>query len=127
VQSLQAARSLGDCLVVAVNSDTSVRELKGPSRPIIDERNRAEMLAALSCVDFVILFDDASVARLVREIRPDVLVKAAEYSVQGVVGHEIVEEYGGEVVVVPMKGGYSTTALIERIRGEGTLSLRKAS
>lgn len=127
VQSLQAARSLGDCLVVAVNSDASVRKLKGPSRPIIDERNRAEMLAALSCVDFVILFDDASVARLVREIRPDVLVKAAEYSVQGVVGHEIVEEYGGEVVVVPMKGGYSTTALIERIRDEGTLFLRKAS
>lgn len=127
VQSLKAARAKGDCLVVALNSDVSVRELKGPSRPIIDERNRAEMLAALSCVDYVILFDDASVAPLVAEIQPDVLVKAAQYSVQGVVGHEIVESYGGEVVVVPMKGGFSTTTLIERIRDEGTLTLRKAS
>ena len=127
VRSLEAARAQGDCLVVAVNSDASVRELKGPSRPIIDEQNRARMLAALSCVDYVVVFDDASVAPLVAEIRPDVLVKAAQYSVQGVVGHEIVEAYGGEVVVVPMADGFSTTTLIERIRNEGKLSLRKAS
>jgi D-beta-D-heptose 7-phosphate kinase/D-beta-D-heptose 1-phosphate adenosyltransferase len=113
--SLQEARALGDCLVVGVNSDRSVRELKGPARPIIDQQGRAEMLAALECVDYVVIFDDADVTGLVRRVLPDVLVKSAEYTPDRVVGREIVESYGGRVVLVPMKSGYSTTNLVQRI------------
>ncbi len=89
--SLEAARRLGDCLVVALNSDQSVRALKGPGRPVIDEQGRAELLAGLACVDYVVLFDDTSVAPVVAEIRPDVLSKSAEYERNEVVGYEIVE------------------------------------
>jgi D-beta-D-heptose 7-phosphate kinase/D-beta-D-heptose 1-phosphate adenosyltransferase len=116
VASLQAARKQGDLLVVGVNSDRSVREIKGPERPLIDEQGRAAMLAALACVDYVVIFDEASVAPLVERIRPDVLVKASQYTVEEVVGHEIVAGYGGQIACVPMKSGYSTTGLIERIR-----------
>jgi len=115
VASLQAARRLGDCLVVGLNSDRSVREIKGPGRPVIDQQGRAEMLAALECVDYVVLFDEPSVAGLVARLRPDVLVKASQYEPAQVVGHEIVESYGGRVVCVPMKGDYSTSAIIDRI------------
>ncbi|NUQ64408.1 MAG: D-glycero-beta-D-manno-heptose 1-phosphate adenylyltransferase [Pirellulales bacterium] len=115
VASLQEARTLGDCLVVGLNSDRSVRLLKGPARPIVDEEGRAAMLTALECVDYVVLFDDAEVARLVQRVRPDVLVKSAEYALDRVVGREIVERYGGRVELVPMKSGYSTTRLVERI------------
>jgi D-beta-D-heptose 7-phosphate kinase/D-beta-D-heptose 1-phosphate adenosyltransferase len=116
VASLQEARKQGDCLVVGLNSDRSARELKGPGHPIIDQQGRAEMLAALSCVDYVVIFDDASVAGLVERLLPDVLVKAAQYSVEQVVGHQIVARHGGRVVPVPMKPAYSTSALIEKIR-----------
>jgi D-beta-D-heptose 7-phosphate kinase / D-beta-D-heptose 1-phosphate adenosyltransferase len=117
IASLQEARKQGDCLIVAINSDRSVRELKGPGRPLIDQRSRAEMLAAIACVDYVVVFDAVSVTGLVDQLRPDVLVKAAQYSVEQVVGHEIVEGYGGHVVTVPMKGDYSTTGLINKIKG----------
>jgi D-beta-D-heptose 7-phosphate kinase/D-beta-D-heptose 1-phosphate adenosyltransferase len=116
VASLEAARKQGDCLVVGLNSDRSVRALKGPARPMIDQQGRAEMLAALACVDYVVVFDDPSVAGLVDRVRPDVLVKASEYSLAEVVGHEILEQYGGRVVPVPMKPDYSTTRLIEKVR-----------
>lgn len=116
VASLQEARNQGDCLVVGLNSDRSVRQLKGEGRPIIDQQGRAEMLAALECVDYVVIFDQTSVAGLVECLLPDVLVKAAEYSVGQVVGHEIVLTHGGHVVPVPMKPPYSTTGLIEKIR-----------
>ncbi|MFZ5833397.1 MAG: PfkB family carbohydrate kinase [Planctomycetota bacterium] len=115
VASLEEARRQGDLLLVGLNSDESVRQLKGPSRPLIDERGRAAMLAALACVDYVVLFDETSVAPLVAEVRPDVLCKAAQYATDEVVGHEIVAAYGGAVVTVPMEPGYSTTALIDRI------------
>jgi len=115
VASLVEARKLGDCLVVGLNSDRSVRELKGPGRPILDEQGRAEMLAALACVDYVVIFDEASVSKLVERVLPDVLVKAAQYRVEEVVGHEIVQRHGGQVVLAPFKGGYSTTDLIEKI------------
>ena len=115
VASLEAARNLGDCLLVGVNSDRSARQLKGPGRPIIDEQGRAEMLAALSCVDYVVIFDDGSVAPLVQRVLPDVLVKAAQYTVDEVVGHEIVQRHGGQIVLAPMKSSYSTSRLIERI------------
>ena len=117
VASLQEARKQGDCLLVGMNSDRSARELKGPGHPIVDERGRAEMLAALACVDYVVVFDDASVAGLVERMRPDVLVKAAQYSVEQVVGHQIVARYGGRVVTAAMKPEYSTTMLIEKVRG----------
>jgi len=119
VASLQEARSHGDLLVVGLNSDRSVRQLKGPGHPIVDEQGRAEMLCALACVDYVVLFDDPSVAGLVEQILPDVLVKAAEYTPEQVVGHEIVRRHGGRVVLVPMKGTYSTSRIIERLRGAG--------
>lgn len=116
VTSLQEARKQGDLLVVGLNSDRSVRAIKGEGRPIIDQQGRAEMLAALACVDYVVIFDQSSVAGLVERLLPDVLVKAAQYSVPQVVGHETVLAHGGHVVAVPMNPAYSTTGLVERIR-----------
>jgi len=116
VASLQEARKQGDCLLVAINSDRSVREIKGPGRPVIDAQGRAEMLAALACVDFVVVFDEASVAGLVDRVGPDVLVKADQYTTEQVVGHESVLRRGGHVVSVPTKPHYSTTDLIQRIQ-----------
>jgi D-beta-D-heptose 7-phosphate kinase/D-beta-D-heptose 1-phosphate adenosyltransferase len=116
VASLQHARSHGDCLVVGLNSDRSARELKGEGHPIIDQQGRAEVLAAMGCVDYVVIFDDVSVAGLVERVAPDVLVKAAEYNPDQVVGHEIVEAYGGRIVLAPMKTSYSTTELIQRVK-----------
>jgi len=116
VASIEEARRFGDCLVVGLNSDRSVRALKGAGRPIIDQAGRAAMLAGLQSVDYVVVFDEASVAPLVARIRPDVLVKAAQYGPDQVVGHEIVESYGGRIVLAPMQGSYSTSDLIQRIR-----------
>ena len=113
---LQEARRYGDCLLVGLNSDRSVCELKGIGHPVMAERGRAEMLAALACVDYVVIFDDVSVAGLVEQVLPDVLVKGGEYAVEQIVGHEIVLRRGGRVLSVRMQGGYSTTALIEKIR-----------
>ena len=116
VASLQHARSQGDCLVVGLNSDRSARALKGEGHPIIDQQGRAEVLAAMGCVDYVVIFDDVSVAGLVERVAPDVLVKAAQYNADQVVGHEIVEAYGGRIVLSPMKGNYGTSKLIERVK-----------
>lgn len=117
VSSLQEARRQGDCLVVGLNSDRSVRQLKGPDRPIIDEQGRAEMLAALACVDYVVLFDETSVEPLVERVLPDVIVKSSQYtSDEEVVGASTVKLHGGHVVRVPMKPHYSTTRLIEKSR-----------
>jgi len=102
--------------VVGLNSDRSVRELKGPGRPLIDQQGRAAMLAALECVDYVVIFDEVSVAPLVGRVMPDVLVKASQYSLEEVVGHELVLGSGGHVVTVPMNGDYSTSMLIEKIQ-----------
>lgn len=115
IASLQEARKQGDCLLVAVNSDRSVREIKGSGRPVIDEQGRTEMLAALACVDYVVVFDEASVAGLVDHVMPDVLVKADQYTTEQVVGHESVLRRGGHVVSVPTTPRYSTTDLIQRI------------
>ncbi len=120
VASLQEARKQGDFLLVAVNSDRSVRENKGPGRPVVDEQGRSEMLAALSCVDGVVIFDDASVAHLVERVQPDVLVKADQYAIEQVVGHESVLRHGGHIVTVPTKARYSTTELIARIQAVPT-------
>ncbi len=116
VASLEHARAQGDCLVVGLNSDVGVRKLKGFDRPIVDEHGRAAMLAALQCVDYVVLFDDTSVLGLIERVLPDVLVKSVQYSLDEVVGREAVEAGGGRVELTPMTDGYSTTQLLERIQ-----------
>jgi D-beta-D-heptose 7-phosphate kinase / D-beta-D-heptose 1-phosphate adenosyltransferase len=117
VTYLEQAATLGNVLVVAVNSDESVRRLgKGPERPIVPEADRAAMLAALACVDHILIFEEATPHRLLEAIRPDVLVKGGTYTVEQVVGHEIVEGYGGRVCVTGMQPGVSTTKLVAEIR-----------
>ena len=114
---LQAARDLGDLLVVGVNTDRSVRGLnKGSDRPIVPEQQRAEVLAALACVDYVVLFDEPDPGRLIAEILPDVLVKGGDWTPDTIVGRETVEAHGGVVKTIPLVPGVSTTALVEKIR-----------
>ena len=115
---LQAARDLGDLLVVGVNTDRSVRTLnKGTERPIVPEQQRAEVLAALACVDYVVLFDEPDPGRLIRDIRPDVLVKGGDWTPENIIGRETVESRGGVVKTIPLVPGVSTTTLVEKIRG----------
>ena len=111
---LEFARSQGDVLVVGLNSDASVRRYKGEKRPIVDERNRARLMAALECVDYVTWFDEDEPKELVAELQPDVLVKAEDWA-HYVSGRDIVEARGGKVVLAPMVEGLSTTKLIEKI------------
>lgn len=118
---LQAAKDLGDLLVVAVNSDASVRSLnKAPDRPIVSEAQRAEVVAALSCVDYVILFNEPDPQSLIAALQPDVLVKGGDWAVERIVGREIVEARGGVVRTIPLVPGVSTTSLIQRIRSTPT-------
>jgi D-beta-D-heptose 7-phosphate kinase/D-beta-D-heptose 1-phosphate adenosyltransferase len=116
VRYLQAARREGDALVIGVNSDRSVRANKGPSRPIVPETERAELLAALACVDAVVIFDDDTPARIIATIQPDVLVKGADWAADQIVGRETVEARGGKVVRIPIERGWSTTSILEKIR-----------
>jgi rfaE bifunctional protein nucleotidyltransferase chain/domain len=116
VRYLQRARALGDTLLVAINSDASVRELKGAGRPIMNEQERAELLAALSAVDYVTIFDDISPRALIAEVLPDVLVKGGDYSLDEIHGREEVEAAGGRVLSLPFIEGASTSSLIERIK-----------
>lgn len=111
---LQFARAQGDALVVGLNSDASVRRYKGEKRPIVDERNRARMMAALECVDYVAVFDEDEPKALIAELLPDVLVKAEDWA-HYVSGRETVESRGGRVVLAPMVAGLSTTAIVERV------------
>jgi len=111
---LQEARKHGDCLVVGVNSDRSVRALKGDGRPVINEHGRAAMLAGLACVDYVVIFGENSVDRLVARLLPDVLVKGSEYTVEDVVGQGHIESNGGRVLLVEMVQGYSTSSLVAK-------------
>ena len=116
VRYLQSARSLGDRLLVAINSDRTVRALKGPGRPVLGERERAEILAALEAVDYVTVFDELSPRRLITEILPDVLVKGGDYALDEIHGREEVEAAGGRVLALPFIEGASTTDIIERIK-----------
>lgn len=116
VRYLAQARALGDALVVAINSDRSVRELKGPDRPVFNEAERAEILAALRQVDYVTIFDDVSPRSLIARILPDVLVKGGDYGLDEIHGREEVEASGGEVISLPFFEGASTTSLIERMK-----------
>jgi D-beta-D-heptose 7-phosphate kinase/D-beta-D-heptose 1-phosphate adenosyltransferase len=116
VRYLQAARRLGDALIVALNSDRSVRANKGLERPITPEVERAEILLALECVDAVAIFDEDTPATIIQRIQPDVLVKGADWGPDNIVGRDTVEARGGRVVRMPLSGGYSTTEILQRVR-----------
>ncbi len=116
VEYLEEARALGDRLVVAINTDASVRELKGPERPIVPEDERAEILAALESVDLVVTFGEPTPARVIREVAPDVLVKGGDWALDEIVGREFVESRGGRVERIAVREGWSTTSIVERIR-----------
>jgi len=116
VRYLQAARSQGDVLVVGVNSDRSVRANKGPSRPVIPEQERAEVVSSLACVDAVAIFDDETPAAIIARLQPDVLVKGADWAADAIVGRDTVEARGGRVVRMPIETGWSSSAIIEKSR-----------
>jgi rfaE bifunctional protein nucleotidyltransferase chain/domain len=116
VRYLAAASALGDALVVAVNSDRTVRDLKGPGRPVTNESERAEILAALRPVDYVTIFDDVSPRSLIAALLPDVLVKGGDYSLDEIHGREEVEAAGGRVVSLPFIPGASTSTIVERMK-----------
>src|SRR5918996_4220265 len=116
VRYLAQARALGDALVVAINSDRSVRELKGPDRPVFEEAERAEILAALRNVDYVVIFDDISPRSLIKHLLPDVLVKGGDYQLDEIHGREEVEAAGGRVISLPFVPGASTTSLLKRMK-----------
>ncbi|KAF0220693.1 MAG: D-beta-D-heptose 7-phosphate kinase / D-beta-D-heptose 1-phosphate [Geobacteraceae bacterium] len=115
VKYLQKARSFGDVLVLGLNSDASVRRLKGENRPLIGEAERAHLLAALDCVDYLVIFDEDTPLRLIETLKPAVLVKGGDYTPEGVVGKDVVETYGGRVELVEFVDGKSTTNIIEKI------------
>lgn len=116
IETLEKARSLGDALVVGVNSDRSVRVMKGAGRPILPERERAEILAALECVDGVVIFDEPTPRETIAALLPDVLVKGGDWASDAIVGREEVEAAGGKVISIPVVAGFSTTAVLEKIR-----------
>lgn len=116
VEYLAEARTLADALVVGVNDDASVRRLKGPGRPLVPAADRAIVLAALAAVDRVVIFSGETPAALIAELEPDVLAKGADYSLDTIVGRETVEAAGGTVVRISLRAGYSTSALIARLR-----------
>ncbi len=117
IDVLTAARACGDALIVGVNSDASVRRLKGPDRPIRSAADRAYVLAALEAVDAVVIFEQDTPRELILALRPDVLVKGGDYTPDAVVGRREVESWGGHVVIVPLTPGQSTTSIVEKLRG----------
>lgn len=117
IDVLTAARGRGDFLVVGLNSDASVKRLKGPERPVRTESERAYVLAAIEAVDVVVLFEQDTPLELVTELRPDVIVKGGDYSIDTIVGAREVQAWGGEAVVVPLTPGQSTTSIIEKLSG----------
>lgn len=114
---LTAARAEGDALIVGVNSDASVKRLKGPSRPVHDQLARAVVLGALECVDAVVVFDEDTPLELVNVLRPDVIVKGGDYTPETVVGADTVQAHGGRVVIIPITPGHSTTATLAKAQG----------
>jgi len=116
IRYLQQARTLGDALIVGLNADASVRAIKGPTRPINNEEERAEILAALECVDAVVIFGEDTPAEIIKAIQPDVLVKGADWAEDSIVGRDTVEARGGRVVRVPIEPGFSSTEIINRVK-----------
>jgi len=115
VEYLEEARALGDRLVVGINSDASVRRLKGPTRPIVTQDERAELIAALACVDLAVVFEDDTPLALIEAVAPDVLVKGADWAADAIVGREFVEAHGGRVERIALREGLSTSAIVQRI------------
>jgi len=115
VRYLEKTKKLGDILIVGMNSDSSVRTIKGDSRPIIPEAERAEVLAALQCVDFVVIFDEPDPLSLISSLKPDVLVKGGDWSKDAIIGREVVESAGGRVILIPEIEGASTSNIIRKI------------
>jgi D-beta-D-heptose 7-phosphate kinase/D-beta-D-heptose 1-phosphate adenosyltransferase len=116
IECLKRAKELGDLLVVGVNTDRSVRKIKGKGRPIFNETDRVTILSAITFVDYIVLFDESTPQRLIENIEPDVLVKGGDYTKEEIVGRDVVEGCGGRVVVVPYVRGYSTTAIIDKVK-----------
>jgi rfaE bifunctional protein nucleotidyltransferase chain/domain len=116
VRYLRQARALGDVLIVGVNADESVRRNKGPERPLTPEHERAEILAALDCVEAVVVFGEDTPDAIIKAVQPDILVKGADWPADQIVGRNTVEARGGRVVRMPVERGYSTTSIVERIR-----------
>jgi D-beta-D-heptose 7-phosphate kinase/D-beta-D-heptose 1-phosphate adenosyltransferase len=126
LRGFDLARELGDVLIVGLNSDASVRQLKGPGRPVIPEHERAEILAALESVDAVVVFDELTPREVISRLLPDVLVKGGDWPGDQIVGREEVEAAGGRVVSVPLVPGYSTSAILQKIReGFGPSTVNK--
>ncbi len=119
IRCLEEAKKLGDTLVVALNSDQSVRSIKGPSRPCTPEAERAQVLSALACVDYVVIFDEPDPLDLITCLRPNILVKGGDWTPETTVGREVVEDAGGKVVIIPQVEGASTSDIIDRIRKKG--------
>jgi len=115
VKYLQDARAKGDCLVVAVNSDSSIKKIKAKNRPVISQVDRIRVLAALSCVDFVVLFNQDNPLVLIKALKPDILIKGSDWSKDRIVGADFVQSYGGKVMTVNLVKGRSTSAIIEKI------------
>lgn len=116
VHMLREAKACGDILIVAINSDRSVKTIKGPNRPVLPETDRAELIAAMEMVDYVVLFDEPDPYNLIAALNPDVLVKGGDWSTEKIIGADVVERNGGRVAVVPYLKGFSTTEMIEKIR-----------
>ena len=113
---LREAKAYGDLLIVGINSDRSVKMIKGPDRPVVPEPDRAELIAALEMVDYVVLFDEPDPYKTIEALKPNVLVKGGDWSMDKIIGSDIVEREGGRVAVIPYLRGFSTTEIIERIR-----------
>lgn len=117
VKYLQDAKNKGDILIVGINRDCSIKKIKGPKRPIVDEKDRANIIAALESVDYVVLFSEDTPLKLINKLKPDVLVKGADWDISNIVGREIVQSYGGRVCTIKLAKGRSTTRMIKRITG----------
>ena len=115
VRYLEEAKALGDILVVGVNSDSSVRKLKGPKRPILPERERTEILSGLGCVDYITIFNEADPLKLIASLKPNLLVKGGDWTREQIVGREVVERSGGELIIIPFVKGASTSNVIDTI------------
>jgi rfaE bifunctional protein nucleotidyltransferase chain/domain len=116
IEVLAQTADLGDRLIIGLNSDSSIEKLKGKNRPIIDEQSRAILLASFSFVDAVILFSEDTPINLIRTLKPDVLAKGGDYEISTIVGHKVVQENGGEVILVPFVDGFSSTTIIDKIK-----------
>ncbi len=116
IEMLSHASMLGNKLIVGLNSDSSIRNLKGESRPILDEESRGILLAALAFIDAVILFSEETPLNIISSLKPDILVKGGDYQTNEIIGHKVVQENGGEVVIIPFINGFSTSSIIDKIK-----------